>query len=181
MACIKPTVQDVEICPDGEGTAGIGQHIGFIPTNDVIAEPQKAVLTDVMTNEEYVTATGNFELVVGKKFTKLQTLFETASFGVASQGAAGQLSPGAETKFRLQNSKGAMGALAKIANQPGILALVNAKNENIVSGTIDFPAMITNYQMMNNNGEAYIELTFRASTKMPYYTSSVIPFTAAVQ
>ncbi len=179
MACIKATVQDVINCSN-EGGAGLGQHIGIAFTNDVAAEPTTPALTEELTNEAYVTATGNFVMLPGKRFARFQTLFESGMFSMASVGTPGSLNADSTTTFRLQNSKGALGALRKIENEACIVSLVNADGLNLVSGTIDFPAVVTAYALKNDKGESYIEITLRASSRKPYYTNSVIPFEAAV-
>lgn len=181
MACIKPNVQDLLLCSEGDGSlAGIGQYLSWISTNDLTAEPEVVALTDTTTNEAYAQGTGTFTVAGGKKWTRFQMLPETADLSVASAGTIGQLTANTTFFKRIPNSKGALGALKKIANTPGVIGVTNGNEELMIVGSINHPAYVTGFATKQNKTESYIEITIAAGPKWPYYSDAPISYTPAV-
>jgi hypothetical protein len=181
MACVKPNVQDLLLCSEGDGSiVGLGQYMSWISTNDLTAEPAVAALTESTTNEEFATGIGTFTVATGKKWSRFQMLPETADLSIASAGTVGQLTPNSTFMKRIPNSKGALGALKKIINNPGVIGVTNGNEELTVVGSISFPAYVTGFATKQNKTESYIEITIAAGPKFPYYSDAAISYVAAV-
>jgi hypothetical protein len=168
-------VENVENCFDGGGqSAGIGQYINFINSNDVLSTPKNYDITATLSNENFVTAGGRFYYETGKKFSRLQTLADSRMHDLTSEGTIGQLSPRSQLVFRLPNSRAALGALKKMANIPGIIVFTNGSDHKIILGTKIFPAKISGFATKQSETESYIEITITSGTKYPMYWSGTL-------
>jgi hypothetical protein len=169
------SVENVENCFDAGGqSAGIGQYINFVNSNDLLGTPEILQLHGSTTNDEFVSAVGSFSYVTGKKFSRLQTLADSRLHDLTSEGSVGQLSPRSQLVFRLPNSRAALGALKKMANTPGIIVFTNGSDHKIILGTKIFPAKISAFTTKQSETESYIEITITSGTKYPMYWSGTL-------